>query len=70
MQLVLPLGAPCLGDHVGTLAVAVDPTGGEKSPVRAIVAVVSAGNCADMWGPSVSGGLFENGKFSFSEMNE
>ena len=35
MQLVLPLRAPCLGDHVGTLAVAVDPTGGEKSPVSA-----------------------------------
>ena len=33
MQLVLPLGAPCLGDHVGTLAIAVDLTGGEKSPV-------------------------------------
>ena len=31
MQLVLPLGAPCLGDHVGTLAIAVDLTGGEKS---------------------------------------
>ena len=57
VQLVLPLGAPCLGDHVGTLAVAVDPTGGEKSPVRAVVAVVSAGNCADEWGHSVSGGL-------------
>ena len=57
MQLVLPLDAPCLSDHVGTLAVAVDPTGGEKSPVRAIVVVVSAGNCADEWGHSVSGGL-------------
>ena len=57
MQLVLPLGAPCLGDHVGNLAVAVDPTGGEKSPVRAVVAMVSAGNCADEWGHSVSGSL-------------
>ena len=57
MQLVLPLGAPCLGDHVGTLAVAVDPTGGEKSPVRAVIAVVSAGNCTDGWGHPVSGGL-------------
>ena len=35
MQLVLPLGAPCLGDHVGAFAVAVDLTGGEKSPVSA-----------------------------------
>ena len=57
MQLVLPLGASCLGDHVGTLAVAVDPTGGEKLPVRAVIAVVSAGNCADECGHSVSGGL-------------
>ena len=35
MQLVLPLDAPCLSDHVGTLAVTVDLTGGEKSPVSA-----------------------------------
>ena len=70
MQVETSVGAPSYGEHVGAFAVAVDPTGGEKSPVRAIVAVVSAGNCADMWGPSVSGGLFENGKFSFSEMDE
>ena len=57
MQLVLPLGASCLGDHVGTLAVVVDPTGGEKSPVRAVVTVVSVGNYADEWGHSVRGGL-------------
>ena len=43
MQLVLALDVPCLGDHVGTLAVAVGLTGGEKSPVSAIVAVVSEG---------------------------
>ena len=35
MQLVLPLGAPCLGDHVGAFAVAVDLTGGEESLVSA-----------------------------------
>ena len=35
MQLVLPLGAPCLGDHVGAFAIAVDLTDGEKSPVSA-----------------------------------
>ena len=43
MQLVLPLDAPRLGDHVGTLVVAVDLTGGEKSPVKATITVVSAG---------------------------
>ena len=35
MQLVLPLDAPCLGDHIGTLAVAVDLTSGEESLVSA-----------------------------------
>ena len=44
MQLVLLLDVPCLGDHVGTLAVAVDLTGGEKSPIRAAVPVVSCGS--------------------------
>ena len=44
VQLVLPLGAPCLGDHVGTLAVAVDLSDGEKSPVRAAIPVVSRGS--------------------------
>ena len=43
MQLVLLLDVPCLGDHVGTLAVAVGLAGGEKSLVSARVAVVSAG---------------------------
>jgi len=33
MQLVQPLGAPCRREPVATLAIAVDLTGGEKSPV-------------------------------------
>jgi len=43
VQLVPPIGAPRSGDHIGTLAIAVDLTGGEKSPVKAAVAGVSAG---------------------------
>ena len=35
MLLVLPLGAPYLGDHVGAFTVAVDLTGGEESSVSA-----------------------------------
>ena len=37
------VGAPSRGEHVGAFAVAVDLTGDEKSPVKAAVAVVSAG---------------------------
>ena len=33
VQLVLPLGVPYRHEPVGTLAIAVDLTGGEKSPV-------------------------------------
>jgi len=34
VQLVPPMGVPCRGDHVGTLAAAEDLTVDEKSPVR------------------------------------
>ena len=37
------IDAPRLGDHFGTLAVAVDLTVGEKSLVRAVAAVVNVG---------------------------
>ena len=61
------MGVPCRGDHAGTLAVAGDLTVGEKSPV-------SEHRCRGRRGltvgPDVSDGLFENGNFSFSEMNE
>ena len=49
MHLVPPTGAPCRGDHAGTsvvagdLTVAGDLAGGEISPVRAAVPVVSRG---------------------------
>jgi len=43
VRFVPPIDAPHRCDHGGTLAVAVDLTGGEKSPVRAVVAVVNAG---------------------------
>ena len=43
MQLVLPLDALCLGDHVGTIAVAVDFAVGEKSLVSARITMVSVG---------------------------
>ena len=43
MQVVTSVGAPSRGEHVSVFAVAVDLTGGEKSPVKAAVAGVSAG---------------------------
>jgi len=70
MQSVAPVDAPCRGDHSGTFAIVVGLTGGEKSPVSAVVAVVSAEVGDDMWGRAVCDRGFQNGKFSFSEMNE
>jgi len=40
---VPPIDAPRRGDHGGVLAIAVDLTGGEISPVRAVAAAVNAG---------------------------
>ena len=51
------MGVPCRGDHAGTLVVAGDHTVTEKSLVRGLTAVVSAGYCADMWDPAVSDDL-------------
>ena len=59
MQSVTPIDAPCLCDHVGTLAVAVNPTGGEKSPVSALSPRSAREDGDDRWGRVVSGGLFE-----------
>ena len=66
MQYVTPVDAPCRGDHSGTFAIAVGLTGGEKSPINAVVAVVSAEVGDDMWGRAVSDRGFQNGNFSFS----
>ena len=43
MQLVTSVGAHSRGEHVGAFAVAGDLAVGEISPVKAVVAVVSAG---------------------------
>ena len=37
------IDAPSLGDHFGTLVIVGDLTVGEKSPVRAVAAVVNVG---------------------------
>ena len=70
MQSVTPVDAPCRGDHSGTFTIAVGLTSGEKSPVSAVVAVVSAEVGDDMWGRAVSDRGFQNGIFLLSEMNE
>ena len=70
MQLVLPLGAPCLGDHVGAFAVAVDLTGSEKSLVSARRRRSQREEDADRWGHLVSDSVFENGFSIFAELNE
>ena len=43
MQVGTSVGAPSHGERVGVFAVAVGLTGGEKSSVSAVVAVVKAG---------------------------
>ena len=43
MLLVTSVGEPSRGEHVGVFTVTVGLIGGEKSPVKAAVAVVSAG---------------------------
>ena len=70
MQSVTPVDAPCHGDHSGTFALAVDPTGGEKSPVSAVIAVVIAEEGDDMWGQVVSDSVFQNRFFYFADLNE
>ena len=59
------IDAPRRCDHGGTLAVAVDLTGGEKSPVRAAVAVVNVGGRDDRWGRAVSDRGFKMEFFLF-----
>ena len=59
MQLVPSIGAPRRGDHVGTLTVAVDLTGGEKSPVKARSSLLCEGDDADRWGHPVSDRYFK-----------
>ena len=60
MQSVTPVDAPCRGDHSGTFTIAVGLTGSEKSPVSAVITVVSAEVGDDMWGRVVSDSVFEN----------
>ena len=70
MQFVTPGDVPCRGDHSGTFTIAVGLTGGETSPVSAVVAVVSAEVRDDMWGQVVSDSVFQNRFFYFADLNE
>ena len=62
-----PIDAPCCEERVGTVAVAGDLAVGEKSPVSEHRHRGQREHCADMWGHSVSDGLFENGIFLFQK---
>ena len=68
MQLVPPMGVPCRGDHTGTLAIAGDLTIGEKSPVRGLAAVVSAGVLCRHVGPQCQWPVILQNFFYFAEL--
>jgi len=57
----------CCGERVGIIAVAGDLAVGEKLPVSEHRRHGQREHRADMWGHSVSDGLFENGIFLFQK---
>ena len=67
MQLVLPLGAPSRGEHVGVFAIVVDLIGCEKSPISARSRHGQHGRTGMTGGVTLSVTVSRNGIFLFQK---